>query len=286
MLRGLLKEGGTIMAKRSITNRLGNITSVIVLGILVLCCSLLVSPVNSKERLIYSCSAQVYEAFENERINAFTKETKIPVDLYIATSYTSIERLKHGFCGISSTVMKLDYRLIEEGYVEIPFCKDPLAVIVNEKCKVKDLPESQIQGIFGGEITNWKELGGPEAGIVVVIPRRLTGAYRNFSALFMGRHQNIRHDIMTDRSTFVIEVVKRFPNAISFISRASAVEQEGIRFLNIGGMSPTEKDYPYYQTFSFVTKGRPSGAEKKFIDFAFSKKGLAIMKKRGMTPIK
>jgi phosphate transport system substrate-binding protein len=182
--------------------------------------------------------------------------------------------------------MKLDSCLIDEGYVEIPFCKDPLAVIVNEKCKVKDISSCRVQGIFGGGITNWKELGGAEEDIIVVIPRRLTGAYRNFSALFMGRHQNIRYDVMTDRSTFVIDIVKRFPNAISFISRASAVEQKGIKFLEIGGMSPTDKDYPYYQTFSFVTQGKPSGAEKKFIDFAFSKKGLEIMKRRGMTPIK
>ena len=136
-----------------------------------------------------------------------------------------------------------------------------------------------------GEITTWHALGGPDQPIVLVSPKRTTGAYRNFSNLVM-RRSEIRYDVLTDKSVFVINVVEHMPYAISFISYGAAASHAGVRILKIDGVSPNDKTYPYFQTFSFVTKGMPVGAGRNFIDFASSDSGLAIMRKRGLTPLK
>jgi ABC-type phosphate transport system substrate-binding protein len=58
-----------------------------------------------------------------------------------------------------------------------------------------------------------------------------------------------------------------------------------VHIIKIGGLTPKNDCYPYYQVFLFVTKGRPTGASKAFIDFAYSDAGKEIIKNRGMIPI-
>ena len=241
---------------------------------------------NAKETLRYSCSAQVFEAFEMERLDAFTRATGIAVDLYVVSSASSLNRLMNDLADIASTVRPLYYRHKEYGYVQVPFCKDPLAVIAGGKCEVDNLTEKQLQDIFSGDITNWKEVGGADHPIVVIVPGKNTGAYQNFSRLVMKRREEIRYDLMAYKSTMVIETMKRFPlGAISFIAQGAVAKHPEIKTIRIDGLSPRDKDYPYYQIFSFVTKGEPKGPAKAFIDFALSEKGIAIMKGRGMLPI-
>jgi phosphate transport system substrate-binding protein len=240
---------------------------------------------HGQETLVYSCSAQVHEAFETERLNAFEKATGIKVDLYVTSSAIAIERLKNGFSALSSSATPLDSELKAEGYVETVFCKDPMAVIANPLCKIENLSLGQTRKIFTGEISDWQPLGGPNQPIVLVIPKRTTGAYRNFSDLVMNGSE-IRYDVLTDKSVFVIKVVEHLPYAISFTSYGAAASHPGVKVVRIDGVSPGDKAYPYFQTFSFVTKGKAVGAARKFIDFALSDAGLAMMRKRGLTPLR
>lgn len=236
-------------------------------------------------RLVYSCSSQVYDAIEVERLALFKQKTGIDVDLYVTTSGTAIQRLKFGFSGLSSTANRIDFRLKEEGYVEIPFCRDPLVVIVNENCPLSDISEKQLRQIFNKEITRWSELGGPDEPIVVIVPRKFTAAYRNFTLQLM-EQRDLQFDFMANLSAMVIKAVGRVPSTISFTTKGATVGKSGIKILKIDGRSCQDNDYPYSQTFSFVSAGKPAGLVKKFIDFSFSPEGIALLERRGITPIK
>ncbi|MGA3086428.1 MAG: substrate-binding domain-containing protein [Thermodesulfobacteriota bacterium] len=238
----------------------------------------------AQEKLRYSCSAQVFEALEKERIQAFTKATGIEVDLYVASSSVSIERLMSGLSDIASMPRGGTYPLKEGGYAETPFSKDPLAIIINARGRLTNLTEEQLRGIFSKKITNWKQLGGPNETIILVVPGRNTAAYENFGHLAM-KQKEIHHDIMTNLSTTALEVVKRFPAAISFVTLGAIGKAGGVKTVKINGFSPKDKGYPYFQEFSFVTKGKPAGAAKTFVDFTLSEKGKEIIEKRGMIPI-
>lgn len=243
-----------------------------------------VIPAGAEDTLRYSASAQIYEAFGQLRLNAFTQETGIEVDLFVCSSGSALHRLLSGVSDLASSTRGLYYRYKESGYMEIPFCKDPLAVIVNAENPVKGLTDLDVRRVFSKEVTNWREIGGPDAPIVVVVPGKGTAAYKNFDRLAMDRKE-IQYDFMSNLSTQVIPAVEQFPLAISFISHGSAIEHPNVRAISVDGRSIKDADYPYFQTFYYFTQGAPSGAAKAFIDFTRSEKGVDLMKQKGMIPI-
>jgi len=238
----------------------------------------------AQTRLRYSCSAQIYKALGEEWIQAFSKATGIEVEVHVTSSTSAVYRLMNDSADIASTTRSLNYRQRERGYVETSFCKNPLAIIVNGRNPVNSLTELQIQEIFCGHIANWKEVGGPDQAIVVAVPEKNTGAYRNFDRQVMKRKEIIYH-LKTYKSTMAMEAVKNFLWAISFIAQADAADQENIKVLSLDGIQPVDPNYPYQEVFSFVTKSRPEGPVKSFIDFIFSDNGRQIMDKKGLLPL-
>jgi phosphate transport system substrate-binding protein len=239
---------------------------------------------HAEQVLRYACSPQVYEAFGTERLEEFSRKTGIKVDLSIHSSAVAIERLMNGLADMASSAQRLTSMQVESGYVETPCCKDPMAIIVNTECPVAEITGQQLLDVFQGRIRNWKDLGGYDRPIVVVIPGEKTAAYQNFHHGVLGGG-DVVFDIMTTRSTMVIEVTRRIPCSISFTSQGAArLITHGLKKLKINGLAPEDVNYPYYQVFSFVTRGTPSGVAKKFIDFALSKEGKEITRKKGMIP--
>jgi phosphate transport system substrate-binding protein len=238
--------------------------------------------VRAEQVIKYSCSAQIYEALEKARIDAFTQKTGIKIDVRVCSSPTAVNLLMRDFSDVAATARRLYPRHKDYGYLETPFAKEPLAIIVNGQNPLTDITEEVLKEIFSGGITNWDQLGGPDKTIVVVVPRKNTAAYKNFSRKPM-RRQLIAYDLMGYESTMVVDVVRRFPWSISFISQGAA-RREGVKILKVNGIAPMDQNYPYCQVFSFVTKGKPSGAVKEFIDHLLSKEGKEIMKIRGINP--
>jgi len=239
---------------------------------------------HAEASLRYGCSAQVFEAFERERIPAFTEASGINVVAYICSSGEAVNRLKTCDSDIASSALKWTYPPREHGYMKIVFAIDPLAVIVNAQCPVIDISEDQLERIFSRAISNWRELGGPDQPIWLIVPGNNTAAYVNFQRQVM-RRSDIVYNLMTYTSTQVVDAVERFPWSISFITQGAVSEKAGVKTMTINGLGTKEKNYPYHQEFSFIARGRPVGAAKAFIDFAFSAKGIDMIKSRGMTPV-
>jgi len=243
------------------------------------------SVANANEKLQYSCSAQIYEAFENSRLDAFTKETGIPIDLFVASSNSCVYRVMQNMTDIASSTRSIYRRHRDYGLVETPFCKDPLAIITKKSTPINNLSVGQIWQIFSGGITNWKDVGGPDLPITLVVPGNDTGANKNFRRLVM-KHKEIQYDYLTYKSTRVIEAIESLPaGAISFIARGAQIAHPDIKVLSIDNKKPGDKNYPYYQIFYLVSKGEPAGSVETFVDFIKSKKGVSILKERGLLPI-
>jgi phosphate transport system substrate-binding protein len=239
----------------------------------------------AQDVLRYSCSNQVYEAFEKEKIAAFTEATGVKVDVKTASSGSCAYRLITGNCDVASSARKLYTRHEMYGFRETPFCKDPLAVIARVECGVDSLTAEQLQDIFAGEITNWQEVGGADLPIMIVVPDKDTAAHKNFRRQIM-KLKDIEHDFMAYDSTMVIEAIKHFPcGAVSFISQGAALHHKELMTFKIDGLLPTDPNYPYFQIFYYVTKAEPTENVKKFIDYTFSEEGRKIIRKYGMIPI-
>lgn len=239
-------------------------------------------PVWANETIRYACSAQIYDALEKNRIEVFTKRTGIKVEVHVCSSPSAVNSMMNGYSDVAATARRLYPRYKEYGYWETVFSKDPMAIIVNKKNPVSSLSEEDLKDIFSGNMASWNEVRGPDKPILLVVPGKNTAAFKNFSRKPM-RTTLIAYDIMTFKSTMVVNVVKRFPNAISFIARGVAAHA-GVKTVKIDGLLPKDRDYPYHQLFAFVTKGRPSGAVKQFVDDVLFGEGKKIMVKEGMTP--
>ncbi|MFO8083112.1 MAG: substrate-binding domain-containing protein [Desulfobacterales bacterium] len=246
---------------------------------------LLSSIVFAQETLNYSCSNQIYRAFEEENLEAFTRETGINVAVHKASSAVSVNRLVHGYSDIASTARELYHRHSDYGYKQIPVCKDILAVVAKKTCKIDNISEEQLRDMLSGEITNWSEVGGADLPVMVIVPDEETAANKNFRRHVM-KEKEIKHDFVTYDSSMVLEAIRYFPcGAISFVSYGAAMHYEDIAAIKIDNRLPTDSDYPYFQVFYYVTKGEPSGVVKKLIDFSTTGKGREIIKKNGMIPM-
>jgi phosphate transport system substrate-binding protein len=234
----------------------------------------------------YSASAQVFEAFENARLITFTQDTGIDVDLYVGSSQSCVYRLLQDMTDVASSVRPLSQREKDFGLVAIPFAKDPLAVITHQSTPVDALTTEQLQSLFSGNVANWKEVGGPNLAVTLVVPGEQTGAHKNFRRQVM-RHNDVQYDYMTYTSTRVLEAIESLPaGAVSFISRGAQITHPKVKVIQIDGTKPGDADYPFYQTMNLVTKGEPTGTVKIFVDFIKSDKGKTLILERGMLPVK
>ncbi len=239
----------------------------------------------ASQTLRYSASAQVFEAFENARLNTFTQDTGIAIDLFVSSSQSCVYRLLQDMTDVASSVRPLSQREKNFGLEAIPFAKDPLAVITHQSTPVDTLTTEQLQMLFSGNVVNWKEVGGPDLSVTLVVPGEQTGAHKNFRRQVM-RHNDVQYDYMTYTSTRVLEAIESLPpGAVSFISRGAQITHPKVKVVQIDGKKPGDADYPFYQMFHLVTKGEPVGTVKLFVDFTKSDKGKALILERGMLPV-
>ncbi len=244
---------------------------------------LLSSPIEAKETLRYSSSAQVMAALGEEVFKQFEEDSGVKVDIFTGSSDVAVYRLMHGVADIASSAERISYSSMDSGYTEILFAKAPMIVITNVSTTVKDLTIRQLKEIFNGSVNNWKEVGGPDKEIIVVIPDKNTAAFKNFTMLVLKRY-DVKFDYLAHRSTDVVSLVKHMPWSIAFITKGEHTSGDPVKTIAIDGRKPEDKDYPFSQEFYFVTKGEPKGAAKKLIDYFFTEKAKSAFKKSGLTP--
>ncbi|MDA8402844.1 MAG: substrate-binding domain-containing protein [Desulfobacteraceae bacterium] len=231
-----------------------------------------------------SCSSQIAEAFGREALEAFMTESGVKVKVHVSSSEVSIERLKNGFSNLAGSTVRITQEDRDAGLIEIPMCSDPMSVIVNAGCKVKNLSLDQVRQVFSAKITNWKELGGDDQPIILVVPAKNTGAYQNFKRLAMGPFE-IKDDLVAGESFTTVTGVRHIPGAISFIANSVAIQHKELAVLNIDGLYPSDAGYSFHQIFSLVIKGDPDPMMKEVIKYLMSDKAKKRMTIRGMTPI-
>jgi len=237
----------------------------------------------AQEVLYLSSSSQIAEAFGKDVIRKYEDRYETKVNLHIGCSRTALIRLENGFSDLACIASRLPSEYRDRGYVDIPFARDPLVVITHQDNPVNNLSRQQLRNVFMQNITNWKELGGEDEEITVVLPRRETALFRNFDRQVM-KGYDVSYDFMSYISTECVRGVKHVPGAISIASLGAVKKREGVGTLKIEGNEPRDEEYPFSQTFSFVSKGEPSRKAREFINAALSERGREIIREKGMQP--
>ncbi|HEY0393897.1 MAG TPA: phosphate ABC transporter substrate-binding protein [Candidatus Elarobacter sp.] len=145
------------------------------------------------------------------------------------------------------------------------------AVIAHPGVTVKNLSKKQIQDIFSGKLTNWKDAGGADQKIVVVNRPRTSGTRAVFAKTLMGGVPVNESSLTEDATGTVVSVVKQTPGAISYAS-FGGTRGSGLTELSIDGVAPNDDNvvtgkYPVWSYEHMFTNGPPTGEVSRFIAF-------------------
>ncbi|MGL5345966.1 MAG: phosphate ABC transporter substrate-binding protein [Peptostreptococcaceae bacterium] len=168
---------------------------------------------------------------------------------------------------------------------------DGIAVIVNKNNEVKDLTVDQIKDIYTGKVTNWKEVGGKDAPIVVVSREDGSGTRDGFQEGVGFESEELTKDAqISDGSGNIKSTVEGNENAIGYISHGYV--DEAVTALSVNGVEASEdtikdKSYAIQRPFLIAYKEDSlSESGQKFIDFILSPEGQDIMVSKGFVSVK
>ena len=204
-------------------------------------------------------------------------------------SGSGIQAVSEGRCdiGLSSRALKDDEKA--SGLKETIVALDGIAIIVNPQNPVKDLTLEQIAKIYTGEITNWKDVGGEDAEIVLIGREAGSGTRDGFESI-TGTKDACQYRQELTSTGDVITTVSQNPNAIGYASLAAI--KDSVKALTVNGVAPTEatvKDGTYLvqRPFVLVTKEGAALSEsaQKFFDFATSADAASIISAAGAVPV-
>ena len=221
---------------------------------------------------------------------SFQAENKgITVGYNPTGSGSGITAVSEGRCdiGLASRALKDDEKAA--GLKETVLALDGIAIIVNPENKVPDLTVEQIAKIYTGEITNWKDVGGDDAEIVLIGREAGSGTRDGFESITDTKDSCKYRQELTSTGD-VITTVAGNPNAIGYASLASV--KDTVKAISVNGVAPSEAtvsdgSYEVQRPFVLVTKEgvELSKAAQLFFDYATGKDAADIISAAGAVPV-
>ena len=200
-------------------------------------------------------------------------------------SGAGITAVQEGTCdiGLSSRALKDEEKAA--GLKETVLAYDGIAIIVHPDNPVSDLSIEQIAKLYTGEITNWKDVGGSDAEVVLIGREAASGTRDGFESI-TGTKDKCQYRQELTSTGDVITAVSQNPDAIGYASLAAV--KDSVKALSVDGVTPSEatvKDgsYPVQRPFVLVTvEGKTlSAAAQSFFDYATSADAADIIAKAG-----
>lgn len=176
--------------------------------------------------------------------------------------------------------------------VETPVAKDGISVIVNPANKVAALTTDQLGKIYRGEVTNWSQVGGANAPIVLLGRDTSSGTYEFFKEKVVGSDKEYAKSMRNLASNqAILSEVEGNANAIGYVGLGYA-QNAGTKVvrLKVNGIEDTVDNvlngtYPLARDLYMVSNGQPVGAMKAYVDWILSADGQKIVTDQGFVPL-
>jgi phosphate transport system substrate-binding protein len=160
---------------------------------------------------------------------------------------------------------------------------DGIAIVTHPDITLPSLSVEQVRDIFAGDITNYSDVGGPDAPIVIVSREEGSGTRAAFEELVMaqGEEKVIYEKALLQQSNGQVRTtVSTTPNAIAYLSFGFLDDSVGA--VPIDGADPTVANvkngsYPIFRPLNMLTNGAPGDLADEFISFILSAQGQEIV---------
>ena len=219
---------------------------------------------------------------------AFQNDTGISFTYNPTGSGSGIKAVQEGRCDIGLSSRHLKAEELEAGLSGNILAYDGIAIIVHPENPIADLSVETIAKIYTGEITNWSEVGGNDAEIVLIGREAGSGTRDGFESITDTEDACKYRQELTSTGD-VITTVAQNPGAIGYASVASV--KDTVKALKVDGVAPTEEtikdgSYVVQRPFVLVTKSDTplSDAAFKFFTYITSADANEIISAAGVVP--
>ncbi len=171
--------------------------------------------------------------------------------------------------------------------IEYRIAKDGLSIYINENNPIKNFSINQIKDIFLGKITNWKDLGGDDHLIDVIIRPPSSGTYGYFKKFILENKDFTDKSKTIAKTEDIVEYIQKNKYAISYGGVGYGPQK---LHANINGIEPSEKNvindtYPITRYLYYYTYNNSPKHIKNFINWILSDEGQLVVKQVGYYPI-
>lgn len=221
---------------------------------------------------------------------SYSEENKNVKITYNPTgSGAGITAVSEGRCDIGLSSRDLKDEEKQSGLKGTVVALDGIAIVVNPENTVEDLTVEQIADLYTGKITNWKDVGGKDAPVVLIGREAASGTRDGFESITKTK-DSCKYSQELSSTGDVIQTVASNPNAIGYASLASV--KETVKALKVNSVAPStatvqDGTYKIQRDFVFVTKeGKElSKAAQAFFDWVVSGKADSLIEKAGAVPV-
>ena len=190
-------------------------------------------------------------------------------------------------CEASRDMKEKEYKLAEQKGIKpyrISVALDGIAVFLHEANPVKELSFAQLKGIYTGAITNWKEVGGEDARIILYGRENNSGTYAFFKKQVLNKEDYSEYTQTLPGTAAVVNAVSKDKNGIGYggIAWATGVKFAAVRETdNDPAVLPTAEtvsngNYPISRDLYWFFNGKPVSELKKLVNWALSEEGQKV----------
>ena len=189
---------------------------------------------------------------------------------------------------------KMKIKSAGEDVAEIVVAYDALAVVAHPSNPVKQLTRQQLEDIFRGKITNWKQVGGDDRKIVVYSRETSSGTYEFFKESVLKNKNYMASSLSMSATGAIIQSVSQTKGAIGYVGLAYvsprvktlSVSYDGKHYAAPTVENATNKTYPIVRPLYYYYNVKKKAEIDPLVQYILSPDGQDIIKKSGYIPVK
>lgn len=266
---------------------------VIILALALMASAALAQTASPKTSLTWAGCGITQKAFMRALSEAYEQQTGVHIDIRGGGATKGIRASSAQEVDMGGTCrLKLEDDAAEANAYLEPVAWDALVVIVHKDNPVSDISLAQLKALYEGRISNWSELGGPNAPVALFVRRgKISGVGRTLRKLVFANYEQEFPTGHAFPSTGPLEAaVEKNIHAIG-VTGISSARKRDVKILTLDGKSPSYENiktgsYLLYRPLYIVYN--PDAPQKeeisKFVRFAQTRDGKAIIKANGVVP--